>query len=89
MHVYTIFKNLVLWPDCFGLELSFGFAEWGQFVKQNSTSKYNFSMGCSVYGKTKFIVYELMQNGWLETQLHGKNTLISFFFSLENLENGR
>ncbi|XP_062165447.1 probable receptor-like protein kinase At1g80640 [Alnus glutinosa] len=28
-------------------------------------------LGSSVYGETRFIVYELMQNGCLETQLHG------------------
>jgi len=42
-----------------------------------------------IYGETRFIVYELIQNGCLETQLHRKNTLISFFFSLKNLKNGR
>lgn len=29
-------------------------------------------LGCSIDGDTRFIVYELMQNGSLETQLHGK-----------------
>ncbi|KAF7817281.1 putative receptor-like protein kinase [Senna tora] len=28
-------------------------------------------LGCSINGDTRFIVYELMQNGSLETQLHG------------------
>ncbi|KAK4253822.1 hypothetical protein QN277_010447 [Acacia crassicarpa] len=28
-------------------------------------------LGCSSNGDTRFIVYELMQNGSLETQLHG------------------
>ncbi|KAI4337273.1 hypothetical protein L6164_015709 [Bauhinia variegata] len=28
-------------------------------------------LGCSINGDTKFIIYELMQNGCLETQLHG------------------
>ena len=37
--------NLALWVYCFGLELSFGFAEWDWSVKQNSTSKYNFPTG--------------------------------------------
>jgi serine/threonine protein kinase len=41
-------------------------------------------LGCSVSGDSRVIVYELMQNGSLETQLHGKNTLISFFFSFKN-----
>lgn len=29
-------------------------------------------LGCSVDGDTRFIVYELMQNGSLEAHLHGK-----------------
>lgn len=29
-------------------------------------------LGCSIDGDTRFIVYELMQNGSLEAQLHGK-----------------
>ncbi|KAJ7966237.1 Kinase family protein [Quillaja saponaria] len=28
-------------------------------------------LGCSINGDTRFIIYELMQNGSLETQLHG------------------
>ncbi|KAK3012312.1 hypothetical protein RJ639_012612 [Escallonia herrerae] len=28
-------------------------------------------LGCSVHGETRLLVYELMQNGSLETQLHG------------------
>lgn len=28
-------------------------------------------LGCSIHGETSFIIYELMQNGSLETQLHG------------------
>lgn len=28
-------------------------------------------LGCSIYGETRFIVFELMQNGSLETHLHG------------------
>ncbi|KAK7274580.1 hypothetical protein RIF29_15676 [Crotalaria pallida] len=31
-------------------------------------------LGCSINGHTKFIIYELMQNGSLEAQLHGKLT---------------
>jgi len=30
-------------------------------------------LGCSSNEDSRFIVYELMQNGSLETQLHGKN----------------
>lgn len=33
-------------------------------------------LGYSSYGDTRFIVYELMQNGSLETQLHGKTTYL-------------
>lgn len=29
-------------------------------------------LGCSTSGDTKFIIYELMHNGSLETLLHGK-----------------
>lgn len=32
-------------------------------------------LGYSINEETRFIVYELMQNGSLETQLHGKNIL--------------
>lgn len=32
-------------------------------------------LGYSSDNETRFIVYELMQNGSLETQLHGKNPL--------------
>lgn len=35
-------------------------------------------LGCSIDGDSRFIVYELMPNGSLETQLHG-NAVISFF----------
>jgi serine/threonine protein kinase len=28
-------------------------------------------LGCSINGEMRFIVYELMQNGSLEAQLHG------------------
>lgn len=35
-------------------------------------------LGCSTHDNTGFIVYELMQNGSLETQLHGR-TSVSFF----------
>ncbi|KAM7253693.1 hypothetical protein ACFE04_031375 [Oxalis oulophora] len=28
-------------------------------------------MGCCIHGETRYLVYELMQNGSLETQLHG------------------
>lgn len=34
-------------------------------------------LGCSIDGDARFIVYELMHNGSLETQLHGK-TVVSF-----------
>jgi len=40
-------------------------------------------LGYSVYGETRFIVYKLIQNGCLKTQLHGKNTLIPFFFLIK------
>lgn len=32
-------------------------------------------LGCSTYGDTGFIVYELMLNGSLETQLHGRTSI--------------
>ena len=39
-------------------------------------------LGCSSEGDSKLIVYELMENGSLETQLHGN----SFLFLLSNNE---
>ena len=33
-------------------------------------------LGYSSHEESKFLVYELMQNGSLETQLHGKSTRI-------------
>lgn len=28
-------------------------------------------LGCCIHGDTRFLVYEIMENGCLETQLHG------------------
>lgn len=33
-------------------------------------------LGYCVHGKTRFLVYEMMQNGSLETQLYGMNFLL-------------
>jgi len=35
-------------------------------------------LGCSIDGDTRFIVYELMQNGSLEAHLHGKILYLMF-----------
>jgi serine/threonine protein kinase len=37
-------------------------------------------LGCSSNEDSRFIVYELMQNGSLETQLHGKNIVSDVLF---------
>lgn len=37
-------------------------------------------LGCSSNEDSRFIVYELMQNGSLETQLHGKNIVSDILF---------
>lgn len=43
-------------------------------------------LGCSIDGDSRFIVYELMHNGSVETQLHGKAVISFFDFRLRNKE---
>ena len=33
-------------------------------------------IGYSIHGETRLLVYELMQNGSLEAQLHGRNFIV-------------
>lgn len=40
-------------------------------------------LGCSTDADTRFIVYELMHNGSLETQLHGNTFIFCYFFKIK------
>ncbi|QHN81507.1 putative receptor-like protein kinase [Arachis hypogaea] len=44
-----------------------------KLAEQDSALEYHKTHGYCIHGESKFLVYELMENGSLETQLHGPN----------------
>lgn len=45
-------------------------------------------LGYCIHGEARFIVYELMQNGSLETQLYGKELFHHFTYNFIEVECG-